>query len=282
MRADDLLSADAFWIINKKLAKEIGLVPTLLLSELLFCRKKFKADEFWVTAPEIEEALGISEDIRRRANKTLLEAGFISQKRKGVPMRWFYTINDQAILDKVAKSENQGHYPKEIGVTIIKKDLKKEEPVSLLSTVEDKPLFEQPTQPQAKKESSLRIEDSKTTSLGKTSLEGEDPLRNRNSAKIGLQFDDVLKDFGAPEPTAVKKRHKSVALAESYGADMTAYDFGRETLHYNRLVKKYGERTTALLLHKLASIKSQRPNWDVPLKWSVLSIKMIEWLRSQT
>ena len=98
MRIDNLLSADAYWSVNKELSRKIGIVNTVFLMELVWARKRFKADEFFINSKELCETLGIGDDQRRTSLRTLENLGFISYKKKGTPARYFYIINDEAIF----------------------------------------------------------------------------------------------------------------------------------------------------------------------------------------
>ena len=98
MDITSILSQDAHWNVNKHLAKQIGLVPTILLMELIFCRKKYKEEQFYESAKKLEENLCIGEDLRRSATKVLVDKGLISMERKGTPARWYYRLHEAEIL----------------------------------------------------------------------------------------------------------------------------------------------------------------------------------------
>jgi len=133
-KSEKLFSADAFWNVNKCLAKKIGIVPAILLSELFWSRKRFKSEEFFITAKELEDTLGIGEEARRNALKKLSDLGLITVTAKGVPKRYFYQINDSR-LDEIMEDTSDEETPtletmepshSEQGNpdTIIKKDIK--------------------------------------------------------------------------------------------------------------------------------------------------------------
>ena len=56
----NILGQDAFWIINKSLAKEIGLEASLLLSDLLTKSQYFDEEWFFNTAENIQEDTGLT------------------------------------------------------------------------------------------------------------------------------------------------------------------------------------------------------------------------------
>ena len=114
-RIDSILSSDAHWNVNKKLAREIGLVPTILLMELIFCRKKYGEDEFWIQAERLCELVNIGDSQRRDGTKILVDKGFISVVKKGQPARFFYTIHDEKLSEFLFQSsENLSTRPQEI------------------------------------------------------------------------------------------------------------------------------------------------------------------------
>lgn len=115
MKIDSILSSDAHWNVNKAIAKHIGIVPTILLMELIFCRKKYGQDEFYETAEKLEEILGIGEDARRSATKVLVNHGLLTMNRKGTPARWFYILNDDKIFELFSATSDQETPPLKSG-----------------------------------------------------------------------------------------------------------------------------------------------------------------------
>jgi hypothetical protein len=99
MNIESILSSDSHWNVNKKLAKEIGVIPTILLMELVFCRKKYKEAEFFESAEKLEESLGIGRELRRSGIKILSDFGFITVQKKGIPARYWFQICDKNIYD---------------------------------------------------------------------------------------------------------------------------------------------------------------------------------------
>ena len=99
MNIESILSSDAHWNVNKKLASIIGIVPTVLLMELVFCRKKYGQAEFFESSEKIEKSLGITKEHRRKILDSLVSFEVISYEKKGNPARFWYKINDQKIAD---------------------------------------------------------------------------------------------------------------------------------------------------------------------------------------
>jgi len=99
MNIEPILSSDAHWNVNKKLASIIGIVPTVLLMELVFCRRKYGQAEFFESSEKIEKSLGITKEHRRKILDSLVSFEVISYEKKGNPARFWYKINDQKIAD---------------------------------------------------------------------------------------------------------------------------------------------------------------------------------------
>lgn len=139
-KSEVLFSADAFWSVNKYVAKKIGIIPALLYSELIWSKKRFKSDEFFITTKELEDTLGIGSDARRSATKVLVDLGLISVIKKGVPAKYYYVINEEkfddlfcdlpstsdAVTPSTGHSADGSTSDTEPPSTIIKKDIKKE------------------------------------------------------------------------------------------------------------------------------------------------------------
>lgn len=105
MKITSILSSDAHWNVNKKLARDIGLLPSILLMELIFCREKYDQEEFYESVEKLDKILGVGSDARRSAMKVLVEKKYIQVIKKGIPARYFYRINDKEILDFLIEKE---------------------------------------------------------------------------------------------------------------------------------------------------------------------------------
>lgn len=118
---NNILGASSFWIVNKAIAKKVGVKPALLLSELISKREYFIRqdkietidgnDYFFCTSEDIEEITTISYKSQRLCIKTLIEAGFINVIQKGLPKRQYFCINDAVILAELEIQElTKGKY----------------------------------------------------------------------------------------------------------------------------------------------------------------------------
>jgi len=100
MRLKKILSKDAFWTINKSIAKEIGLNATLLLQHLIDFTEYHKKEWIFQTYQQMIEELGISEhSIKNKCIPKLKELGFISVKRGGIGNKNYYKINEEKIME---------------------------------------------------------------------------------------------------------------------------------------------------------------------------------------
>lgn len=96
MNLKKLIGAQAYWVVNKELANEIGLYPTLLLQHLIDLRENFftKGTPFYQQQSRLVKDLPMSEYQVRQATKALIDAELISVQRVGVPPKYEYTIKD--------------------------------------------------------------------------------------------------------------------------------------------------------------------------------------------
>ena len=106
-----LLSSDGYIIINKKLAKKIGIESAILIGELcaeyMYYSNTDKLDEdggFYSTRENIEANTTLNSYAQRKVMNELQEANIIQIKRKGIPAKNFYYINSEE-LEKVLSDD---------------------------------------------------------------------------------------------------------------------------------------------------------------------------------
>lgn len=87
-----ILSQNAFWIVNKALAKEVGIDAALLLSDLVTKQEYFDEEWFFNTSENIETDTTLSAYQQRKAIKVLIDKEFIETKIKGIPAKQFFKI----------------------------------------------------------------------------------------------------------------------------------------------------------------------------------------------
>lgn len=114
---------DAYWLVNKHLASHLGLVPTILLSELIskenyhYQRNELIEDKYFYHKSEvIEDNLFITSDKRRSCVEILKNSGTISVITKGMPAKHYYSVNHEMIIkimamDKGNKENREGLKP---------------------------------------------------------------------------------------------------------------------------------------------------------------------------
>jgi uncharacterized phage protein (TIGR02220 family) len=118
--AKSVLSSDAFWIVNKRLAKTLKDIPSAVLLSYLVDKEDYhrtkneliviENDEgdseewFFCTSDRMEDAITLSYKQQKRCLKILEQAGLISQQLIGVPAKLHFTIRHNKILHLVTSS----------------------------------------------------------------------------------------------------------------------------------------------------------------------------------
>jgi hypothetical protein len=98
-----LLSSSAFLVVNKCLAKQIGLKETILLADLISKEEYFIANGmtdgwFFNTEANIEADTTLTPFQQRKCLKSLRKYGIIETKRRGVPAKQYFKINEQLVI----------------------------------------------------------------------------------------------------------------------------------------------------------------------------------------
>jgi hypothetical protein len=105
-----LLSSTAFLIVNKELAKLIGLKETVLLADLISKEDYFFKNEqiteivstdkgwFFNTEKNIEKDTTLSPYQIRKAIEKLKKLGILEVKRKGIPAKQHFKINEEQVV----------------------------------------------------------------------------------------------------------------------------------------------------------------------------------------
>jgi len=113
----NLLSSTAFLVVNKELAKKIGLNETVLLADLIskeqyFIENNKMTDEwFFNTAKNIQADTTLTSHQQRKAIKNLKSLGIIETKLIGIPAKQHFKIMEIKLLSyfttSYSKSEEQ-------------------------------------------------------------------------------------------------------------------------------------------------------------------------------
>ena len=98
-----LLSSTAFLVLNKELARQVGLKEAVLLADLISKEEYFIANGmtdgwFFNTESNIEKDTTLTAYQQRRCLKTLKDKGLIEVKRKGIPAKQYFKINEQLVV----------------------------------------------------------------------------------------------------------------------------------------------------------------------------------------
>jgi hypothetical protein len=105
MSVKKLLSQDAFWMVNKKMAKELGYHASVLLSELIDKEDYFKGvnslvlvdgiEYFYLSSGQIESSIFIGYKAQKKAIEELTKVGLIRIKLMGIPATLHFSINNE-------------------------------------------------------------------------------------------------------------------------------------------------------------------------------------------
>ena len=98
-----LLSSSAFLVLNKQLAKQIGLKPSILLADLISKEEYFIANGmtdgwFFNTESNIQDDTTLTPFQQRKSLKVLKEKGLIETQRRGIPAKQYFKINEQQVI----------------------------------------------------------------------------------------------------------------------------------------------------------------------------------------
>ena len=96
-----LLSSTAFLVVNKSLARSIGLKETILLADLISKEEYFDNMQdgwFFNTEANIQQDTTLTPYQQRNALKTLKKYGIIETKRKGIPAKQYFKINEELVV----------------------------------------------------------------------------------------------------------------------------------------------------------------------------------------
>ena len=112
-----LLSSTAFLVVNKELAKQIGLNEVVLLADLISKEKYFidnkQLNEGWFfnTAKNIQDDTTLTSHQQRKAIKNLKSLGIIETQLIGIPAKQHFKIIENKLLSyfntSYSKSEQQ-------------------------------------------------------------------------------------------------------------------------------------------------------------------------------
>ena len=98
-----LLSSTAFLVLNKELAKRIGLKEAILLADLISKEEYFISNGmtdgwFFNTEDNIEQDTTLTAYQQRKCLTTLKKHQIIEVKRRGIPAKQYFRINEEQVI----------------------------------------------------------------------------------------------------------------------------------------------------------------------------------------
>jgi hypothetical protein len=112
------LTQGSFWMVNKKIAKILkSNDAALLLADLLSRRAFFKNlgeldsdGGFFCLSEQIEFDLNLTKEMRQQITKQLESFGFLKIKKKGLPSKNYYYIQDLVILNALGEGKKSNDF----------------------------------------------------------------------------------------------------------------------------------------------------------------------------
>lgn len=102
----NVLSANAYWTVNKALARAIGIEEAAFVAELLYKYRYWRdlgqLDEqggFFYTSVDAQAAFGVSDKVIARLTKSVQDQGLFVVKKRGVPAKNYWYPQWERILE---------------------------------------------------------------------------------------------------------------------------------------------------------------------------------------
>ena len=128
MSIKKLLSQNAFWQVNKAMAKLIGVDAALILSDLIAREEYFKSKNmlvsingngyFFVTSDDIENTTTYSYHIQKKCIKVLKEHGMIETFLRGIPAKTHYMVVESKVEECFKSSSEKINKLKDLNQSI--------------------------------------------------------------------------------------------------------------------------------------------------------------------
>lgn len=110
MKAIELLASTSYLTVNKKLAKEIGLLPAIVLADLASWQEFYSKNGqlttvkgiegmFYRGVEEMENTTTLSDAQQRKAITSLVNQGLIEFVKAGQPQHRYFKIKESEILN---------------------------------------------------------------------------------------------------------------------------------------------------------------------------------------
>lgn len=114
-KLSNTLGQDAFWLVNKTIAKTLSIKGALLLSDLISKLEHLRAtnsvvtiddkDYFYYTAEDIEKYTTIPYKSQKKCFDLMKELGLIECRNMGVPRKMYFYINEEAVMTLLETGE---------------------------------------------------------------------------------------------------------------------------------------------------------------------------------
>lgn len=117
-----------YYVLNKVLVKNLGIETAFFLTALVEADEMLADEEGWFyqTAPLLEEITGLSNHKQSKCIEQLISLGILLQENKGMPMKRYFKLNYEQILNSLNTSLEK---TSKQGLKKVKsKDLKKSKP----------------------------------------------------------------------------------------------------------------------------------------------------------
>lgn len=125
-----LLMSSNYFVLNKKLVKELGIETAFLLTSLSEADEMLADEDGWFyqTVPQIEEMTGLTKYKQSVCIEQLISLGILLQENKGMPMKRYFKIDYTKVLNiLISSSQKTGHQDVE---KLDSKELKNSTPCS--------------------------------------------------------------------------------------------------------------------------------------------------------
>jgi hypothetical protein len=108
----NVLSANAYWTVNKALARAIGIEEAAFVAELLYkyryWRDRGQLDEqggFFYTSTDAQAAFGVSDKVIARLTKSVQKQGLFVVKKRGLPAKNYWYPQWERILELISEPQ---------------------------------------------------------------------------------------------------------------------------------------------------------------------------------
>jgi len=104
MKILKLLASKSFIIYSKPIAKLIGKDEAILWGQFCSLYDLFNEDEFYFEQDRMMEDTQFTLHTLRKTTKRLKELGLISIKKKGIPAKYYYKLNENAFFNLISST----------------------------------------------------------------------------------------------------------------------------------------------------------------------------------